>query len=67
MDWSGLADAFVAVMQAISLGMLCCGAVISIREGFDAEFSSGSGRAEPVLRAQRETPLAEGVNLDGTR
>jgi hypothetical protein len=33
MDWGALADAFVALMQALSLGMLGCGAVIWIREG----------------------------------
>jgi hypothetical protein len=37
MDWTGLADAFVALMQALSLAMLGCGAVIWIREGLGGD------------------------------
>jgi hypothetical protein len=68
MDWSGLADAFVAVMQALSLGALCCGAVISIREALGADSPPGhGGRTASVAQAQQNEGLEADVSLDGTR
>jgi len=54
MDWTALADGFVAVMQALSGAMLVAGAAIGIREGcaergdFDDYRSSPGGAISPI-------------------
>jgi hypothetical protein len=67
MDWNGLADVFVVVMQALSLGMLCCGAVISIREAFSADSQRGPDKGvASVAPPQLDTQLSPApVRLTG--
>lgn len=49
MDWTGLADGFVLVMQALSGAMLLAGAATWIREGLrgeGADFDLTAGRRD---------------------
>lgn len=59
--WNLLADAFVALMQALSLAALCAGAAFSIREGFR---KSGNRRGSREAPRESELPAAGGDFLD---
>jgi hypothetical protein len=57
MDWTGLADGFVAVMQVLSGTMLLAGAAMWIREGLrgeDNRLDPAAGRRD---RAELRQPL----------